>query len=170
MARRCTICDREDIDEIDRRARIEKDIANIAKEFSLSYPALYRHLAANHHIREVTSIPTSSELATSEDIYKEIEKWHTEAKDLQKIAKDVGDIKVALLGLDKALKCLELMSKIHGLIQEQNVTVNLQQNISIYQSPEWAAVGDLLARILAGHPELKSQVAVELLALARGAK
>jgi len=165
MTRTCTICEREDIDEIDRRARIEKDIANIAKEFSLSYPALYRHLAANHHIREVTSIPTSSELATSEDIYKEIEKWHTEARDLQKIAKDDGDIKVALLGLEKALRCLELMLKIHGQIQEQNINVNLQQ-VNIYQSPEWSTVGDILVRVLAPYPELKAQIAREFKALA----
>jgi hypothetical protein len=169
MTRTCTICDREDIDEIDRRARIENDIASIAKEFSLSYPALYRHISANHHIREVTAIPTSSELATSEDIYKEIEKWHTEAKDLQKTAKNEGDIKVALLGLDKALRCLELMLKIHGHIQEQNINVNLQQ-VSIYQSPEWCAVGDILVRVLAGYPELKSEIAQEFKALERGAK
>ena len=170
MPKSCTICEDPRRDEFDRRARIEDNIAKIAQDFALSYDAFYRHIKANHHIRNVTAIPTASELATSEDIYKEIENWHTEARDLQKIAKADGDIKTALLGLDKALKCLELMSKIHGHVQEQNVTVNLQQNISIYQSPEWRAVGDRLAHILAGHPELKSQVAVELLALARGSK
>jgi hypothetical protein len=156
MTRTCTICDREDIDEIDRRARIEKDIANIAKEFSLSYPALYRHISANHHIRDVTAIPTSSELATSEDIYKEIEKWHTEARDLQKIAKSDGDIKVALLGLDKALRCLELMLKIHGLIQENNINI-IQQNILI-NNPEWLQLRTVIIKALEPYQEAKAAV------------
>jgi len=164
MPKSCTICEDPRRDEFDRRARIEDNIAKIAQDFALSYDAFYRHIKSNHHIREVTAIPTASELATSEDIYKEIEKWHTEAKDLQQIAKDVGDIKVALLGLDRALKCLELMSKIRGLIQEQNVTVNLQQ-VSIYSSPEWCKVGGLLARILGPYPELRAEVARDLLIL-----
>jgi hypothetical protein len=147
-------CSHKDIAEIDRRARIEKDIAKIAKAFSLSYPALYRHISAGHHIREATSVPTTSELATSEEIYREIVEWHNEAKALQRLAKDKGDLKVALLGLDKALRCLELMSKIHGLIREQNINLNLQQ-IVIAQSPEWIALRTRLLNVLDDYPQAR---------------
>ncbi len=151
MVRACTICEHARCDEIDRRARIEKDIAKIAKEFSLSYPALYRHISANHHIREVTAIPTSAELATSEDIYKEIEKWHEEAKDLQKIAKADGDIKTALLGLDKALRCLELMAKIHGQIPTG-------PQITIINNPEWVELRTLIIGALEPYPAAREAV------------
>lgn len=161
MTRTCTICEDPKHDEIDRRCRLEKDIAKIAKEFSLSYPALYRHISANHHIREATTIPTTAELATSEDIYKEIEKWHTEARDLQKIAKDGGDIKNALLGLDKALKCLELLSKIHGLIKEQNVNVNV--SVNILESPEWIRIRSVLMGALQPYPEARQATSAALL-------
>jgi len=166
MPKTCTICEDPRRDEFDRRARIEDNIAKIAQDFALSYDAFYRHVKANHHIREVTAIPTSAELATSEDIYKEIEGWHAEAKDLQQTAKANGDIKTALLGLDKALRCLELMLKIHGKIREQSINVNLQQ-VSIYHSPEWSNVGDILARVLAPHPELRQQIAAEFIELER---
>jgi hypothetical protein len=151
MPKPCTICEHPRHDEIDRRARIEKDIAKIAKEFSLSYPALYRHISANHHIREVTTIPTSSELATSEDIYKEIEKWHSEAKDLQKTAKANGDIKTALLGLDKALRCLELMAKIHGQIPTG-------PQITIINNPEWVELRTLVIKALEPYPAAREAV------------
>jgi len=164
MVRACTICTDPQHDEIDRRIVRGDSIATIAREFAVSEDALRRHAKANHHIRAVTAIPTSAELATSEDIYKEIEKWHAEAKDLQKTAKADGDIKTALLGLEKALKCLELLARINGQIREQQVNVNLQQ-VNIYQSPEWLAVGTVLARILAPYPELRAEVARELLAL-----
>jgi len=168
MTRICTICDDPKHDEIDRRCRLEKDIAKIAKEFSLSYPALYRHISANHHIREVTTIPTTAELATSEEILKEIKEHHTEAKGLLLAAKNSGDLKTALLGIDKALKCLELMAKIQGQINEQpQLNVNLT---NIYNSPEWSKVGEALADALADYPELRRSVAGRLLTLVRGGR
>jgi hypothetical protein len=146
MPKTCTICEDPRRDEFDRRARIEDNIAKIAQDFALSYDAFYRHVKANHHIREVTAIPTSAELATSEDIYKEIERWHTEAKDLQRTAKADGDIKTALLGLEKALKCLELMLKIHGQIPEG-------PQINILVLPEWLELRSTIIQSLRPYPE-----------------
>jgi hypothetical protein len=73
------------------------------------------------------------------------------------------------MGIREARGCLELMFKAEGRIQEQSINVNLQQT-NIYTSPEWLKVGSILARVLAGYPELRSQVAGELASLARGAK
>ena len=151
MAKPCTICEDPRRDEFDRRARIEDNIAKIAQDFALSYDALYRHVKANHHIREVTAIPTSAELATSEDIYKEIEAWHTEAKDLQRTAKAGGDIKTALLGLEKALKCLELMLKIHGQISDA-------PQITIINNPEWIELRTVIIQALDPFPDAKQAV------------
>lgn len=158
MPRTCTVCNHKKVDEIDRLLRIKNDIAKIAQEFALSYDALYRHAKANHHIRDVTAIPSSSEFATSEAIYKEIENWHAEAKDLQQQAKEDGDIKTALLGLDKALKCLELLAKINGQIREQNITFNLQQN-NILLDPEWVQLRTKILYALDPYPEAKEAVA-----------
>jgi hypothetical protein len=163
MPKYCTVCEDPRRDEFDRRARIEDNIAKIAQDFALSYDSFYRHIKADHHIREVTAIPTSTELATSGDILREITEHHKEAKRLKGLAEENGDLKTALFGLDKALKCLELVAKIQGQIQTQP-QINLTQ-VSIYNAPEWLAVGDLLARILAPYPELRAEVARELLAL-----
>lgn len=151
LPKSCTICDDPRRDEFDRRARIESNIEKIAKEFSLSYSAFYRHIKANHHIREVTAIPTTSELATSEDILREITEHHREAMRLKSQAEDNGDIKTALLGLDKALKCLELVAKIQGQIQEQNINI-IQQNVLI-NNPEWIELKTLIVAALKPYPE-----------------
>jgi len=58
---------------------------------------------------------------------------------------------------------LELLGKALDRIRDQP-QINLAQ-LNIYQSPEWAEVGDILARILAGHPDLRAEVAGEFLAL-----
>jgi len=99
----------------------------------------------------VTAIPTSAELATSEDIYKEIERWHEEAKDLQKNAKANGDIKTALLGLEKALKCLELMLKIHGQISDG-------PQITIVNNPEYIEFRTAILCALDPYPEARQAV------------
>lgn len=151
MPKTCTICEDPRRDEFDRRARIEDNIAKIAQDFALSYDAFYRHVKGNHHIREVTAIPTTAELATSEDIYNEIEKWHTEAKDLQSTAKRSGDIKTALLGLEKALKCLELMLKIHGQIHDG-------PQITIINNPQWIELRTLIISALEPYPQAREAV------------
>ncbi len=104
-----------------------------------------------------------------DDTYSEVLKLKDQAISILAEAQGAGDLKTALMGIREARGCLELMFKAEGRIQEQSINVNLQQ-VSIYASPEWAAVGDILARALAGYPELKSRVAGELLALARGTK
>ena len=82
-------------------------------------------------------------------------------------AKNSGDLKTALLGIDKALRCLELMAKIQGQIKEQP-QINLELNI--YQSRQWEAVGEALATILGPYPELRREVSGRLLELARGGR
>ncbi|MFZ3145378.1 hypothetical protein [Methanothrix sp.] len=94
----------------------------------------------------MTAIPTSAELATSEDIYKEIEGWHAEAKDLQQTAKANGDIKTALLGLEKALKCLELMLKIHGQISDA-------PQVNILVNPQWIELKAVIVAALRPYPD-----------------
>jgi hypothetical protein len=42
--------------------------------------------------------------------------------------------------------------------------------LNIYQSPEWSAVGDILARILTPYPDLRQQVAAEFIALESSGK
>jgi hypothetical protein len=57
---------------------------------------------------------------------------------------------------------LELLGKALDRIKDAP-QINVQ--VSIYQSPEWLVVGSLLARILAPYPEIRIEVAKELLAL-----
>jgi hypothetical protein len=79
-----------------------------------------------------------------------------------------GDPKSWAMISREARGYLELLGRALDRIRDQP-QINLTQ-VSIYQSPEWSAMGDLLARILAPYPELRTEVARELLALERGAQ
>lgn len=74
-----------------------------------------------------------------------------------------GDPKSWAMISKEARGYLELLGKALDRIRDQP-QINLTQ-VSIYSSPEWLAVGSLLGRILVGYPELRAQVAQELLAL-----
>jgi hypothetical protein len=104
-----------------------------------------------------------------DDTYAEVRKLKTQAVSILAEAQEAGDLKTALLGIREARGCLELMFKAEGRIKEQSINVNLQQ-VNVYDSPEWSKVGDILACRLAGYPELRSQIAGELLSLGRGNK
>jgi hypothetical protein len=63
---------------------------------------------------------------------------------------------------------LELLGKALDRIRDQPQITLQHQSISIYASPEWDRVGDILSRILAPYPDLRREVAAEFLALERG--
>jgi alcohol dehydrogenase class IV len=76
-------------------------------------------------------------------------------------AKKSGDLKTALVGIDKALKCLELMAKIQGQIKEQSINVNV--SVNVLQSPEWILVRSVLMDALQPYAEARKAVSGALL-------
>jgi len=76
------------------------------------------------------------------------------------------DLKVALQAIRELKDLVRLWAELEGKLQSQP-QINLQQ-VNIYTSPEWDAVGLLLARILEDHPDLRAEVAEGLIALQEG--
>ncbi len=76
-----------------------------------------------------------------------------------------GDPKSWAMISREARGYLELLGRSLDRIKDQP-QINLQQ-VNIYSSPEWEAVGEALALILAPYPELRREVAGRLLELSR---
>lgn len=85
------------------------------------------------------------------------------ALDALELQDPAGDPKSWAMISREARGYLELLGKALDRIKDQP-QVNLTQ-VNIYQSSEWLAVGSILARILAPYPELRAEVAKELLDL-----
>jgi hypothetical protein len=64
---------------------------------------------------------------------------------LRQRAEEEGDLRMALLGCDKALKALELQAKVEQLIQT-TPTFNLELN------PEWLELKAVIIGALSEHP------------------
>jgi hypothetical protein len=136
-----------------------------AKLVGCSDKSISRHLA---HIPQILVNSANAEVVSSADnLFEQIGYYETEARRYKELAEAEGDLELALKAIDRALKCVDIYARVRGLIQEQQINVSLQQSINIYESPEWLAVGDLLARILGPYPDLRQRVAAEFLALER---
>jgi hypothetical protein len=155
----------------EKNPEIVRDFPEI-KDDDLDY---YRDHKLPEKLSKSTELKTlANEIATADvhkgDTYLQLvialQKKSLDALELQDPA---GDPKSWAMISREARGYLELLGKGLDRIRDApQINVNLQQ-VSIYQSPEWSKVGDILVRVLAEYPELKSQVAGELAALARGA-
>jgi len=169
MGRQCTVCSHKDVEEINSLLLSGEAYRTIADRFGLSKTALIRHkeghiselLAKSKEIRDTISADTLT--GQIEDIREKI-------KSLLQQAIDADNLRDAHNFVGDTLRQIELEAKLLGQIQEQSINVNLQQQqVSIYQSPEWSAVGAILARILTPYPDVRMEVARQLKALQDGA-
>jgi hypothetical protein len=92
------------------------------------------------------------------------------ALDALELQDPAGDPKSWAMISKEARGYLELLGKALDRIRGAPQITLQQQEVNIYQSPEWSAVGDILVRILAPYPDLRQQVAAEFIALERSGK
>lgn len=169
MGRTCTVCVHKDLDEINRLLLCSDSYRAIARRFNLSKDALARHKES--HISELLAKSKEIQNTINADtLTGQIEEIREKIKSLLQQAIDADNLRDAHNFVGDTLRQIELEAKLLGQIQEQSVNVNLQQqHVNIYQSPEWSAVGGILARILAPYPDVRVEVARELKALQDGA-
>ena len=166
MPRTCTVCAHKDVEEINKRLVSGESYRSIAKRFETSESAVYRHKES--HIPELLSKSKDiKEAASADKLLAQLEDAREKTLRLLDLAVEAADTKTYGAPsnyLAELRQQIKLWAELEGRIREQQVTVSLQQ-VNIYQSPEWLAVGSMLARILGPYPELRAQVAQELLAL-----
>jgi polyhydroxyalkanoate synthesis regulator phasin len=167
MGRACTVCGHKDLDEINRQLLCSDSYRDIARQFNLSKDALARHKES--HISELLSKSKDiEETLKADSLTQQIGDIREKIKSLLQQAIDADNLRDAHNFVGDTLRQIELEAKLLGQIQEQSINVNLQ-HVSVYQSPEWGAMGLILARILAPYPDVREEVARELKALQESA-
>jgi len=172
MGRRSKIESHSRKDEIVKRLASGEEYSGIARDFpELTWDDLDYY--AKNKLPEILSKSKDLKLLADEIEQADIHKGDTYLQlviGLQKKALDALDLQDA--GSDpkawatisrEARGYLEILGKALDRIRDQP-QINLTQ-VNIYNSPEWLAVGALLARVLEPYPELRAEVARELFAL-----
>ena len=168
MARRCTVCDHRQREEIDRQLVCGESYRDIARQFGLSKDAVSRH-KESHIPDALVEAQDAGEVAQGDTLLAQVKALQSEAQDILGEARAAGDLKTALIGIGKAKECLELLFKVEGRLQDQQ-SVTVSVNMDIYHSPEWVRVGRMLAEVLRDYPDLRAEVAARLGDMAEAAE
>jgi hypothetical protein len=166
----CSICKHPRVEEINSKIASQEKLADISREFAVSEDALSRH-KDKCIIIALSATPNTKDVINGDNLLKQLQAAREETLKLLDMAIEAGNTKTygsPSNYLAELRQQIKLWAELDGRLASQP-QINLHQ-INIYESPEWDAVGNMLYRVLAEYPDLKSQVARELLALARGAK
>jgi len=151
MPRRCTVCAHE------ARAAIDAALVSGATPYDLhstyidlSREALQRH-KADHLPEKLLKAKEAEEIADADNLTAELKRVIADVHRLRARAEEEGDLRTALLGVDKALRAFELQAKLAQLIDERP-----QINLNI--SPEWLELRAVIVGALEAHPEAQQSV------------
>ena len=122
----------------------------IADHNGLTHQSVIRH-RDNHLPTTLLKAKEAEEIADADNLTAELRRVIADVHRLRARAEAEGDLRTALLGVDKALKAFELQAKLAQLIDERP-----QINLNI--SPEWLELRAVIVTALDAHPEAQQSV------------
>jgi hypothetical protein len=163
---RCKCCNLKGHEEYDRALLTgELNDTDYSKIANCSSKSVARH--RNHIAKEIALSSEAELIINADSLLDQLTKARQKTLDLLDMAVEAADTRVygaPSQYLGEIRQQIKLMGELQGKLPSQPLT-----QVNIYGSKEWDKVGDILARALAGYPELRTTIAGELLALAKGA-
>ena len=132
MPRRCTVCDHPERHGIDEALVTGAPYRSVAKRFSLSGSAVYRH-KTEHLPAHLLKAREVEEAARADDLLEQVRNLQTHALDILERAEKAGDLRTALAAISQARGNLELLGKPAGELDDRPV-------INVFVSTEWATI------------------------------
>ena len=154
MPRKCTVCEHEKVEEINRLLLEGVSLRNIAKQYSVSAASLHRH-KDGHLPAKLVKAQEAREIAKADTLLDQVAGLRDKALSILDKAEQAGDLRTALQGVREAKGCLELLAKLQGELQEQT-TVNILIN------PQWITLRTAILQALEPYPEARLAVAQAL--------
>ena len=152
MPRRCTICDDPRRAEIDAALVSSEVYRAIAKRFSVSESAMYRHRAA-HLPQAMVKASQAQEAVQADSLLDQVRSLQERTMTILDTAEDTGNLRVALQAIREARGTVELLARLMGELNSE-VTVNV--------ASEWPMLRSTILEALAPHPEAKEAVVAAL--------
>jgi len=149
MPRVCTACNHPSKVEIDRMLVEGEPYRSIAKQFSLSDAAVYRH--KSHLNGTLLKAKEAKEIAQADNLLEQVRNLQTRALNILSKTEEAEDWRAATGAIREARGCLELLGKLAGELQEG-------QTINVIVSPQWVELRTTIIKALEPHPESKFTV------------
>ena len=151
MPRKCTVCEHEKVEEINRLLLEGVSLRNIAKQYFVSAASLHRH-KDGHLPAKLVKAQEAREIAKADTLLDQVAGLRDKALSILAKAEQAGDLRTALQGVREAKGCLELLARLQGELQERT-TVNILVN------PQWITLRTVILKALDGYPEARQAVA-----------
>ena len=154
MARRCTVCDHPDVNEVN--TAILEGIPNrtIAAQFGLKTSSVFRH-KCKHLPKALVQAKKAREAAAADSLLTSVYNLQTRAERILIKAEKGGDHRIALSAIRELRSTVELLAKLAGELQD-GTTVN------VLVSPEYTELRSTLLNALAPYPDARIAVAEAL--------
>jgi hypothetical protein len=154
MPRKCTVCEHEKVEEINRLLLEGVSLRNIAKQYFVSVASLHRH-KKDHLPAKLVKAQEAREIAKADSLLDQVTELRDKALSILDKAEQAGDLRTALQGVREAKGCLELLARLQGELQEQ-ATVNVLIN------PQWLSLRTVILQTLEPYPEARLRLAEAL--------
>ena len=163
MPRRCTICESDRLNEIDRMLVEGKtSFRRIASISDVSEASVRRHAAK--HLPEALAVAVDAErVANGDDLLNQVRDLQRRAVAILERAEEDGDHRVALGAIREARGCLELLGRLAGELQDR-------QSVNVLINPQWVEIRGAILRALEPHGEARKAVAQALETVADGGR
>jgi hypothetical protein len=153
MPRTCTICAHPERAAIDK-ALVENDsLRAVAKCFGRSTAAMFRH-KTDHLPAALVKAQDAHAVAQADDLLAQVRDLQRRSLDILKKAEDAGDLRVALAAIGQARGNLELLARLLGELQDQQVAVQV-----LVTSPDWLRLRAAIMAALEPYPAACQAVA-----------
>jgi len=153
MPRKCTICEHEQVEEINKEIVKGIPLRDIANQFNVNHSTIYRH--KDHIPQQLTKAKEAQDIAQADNLLFQVEQLNEKAWELLSKAENSGQLKTALQGIREAKGCLELLAKLQGELQQEG-TVN------ITLAPEWMELRQIILQELEPYPEARFKLAEKI--------
>ena len=149
MPRVCTVCNHPNKVEIDKILVEGKPYRSIAKQFSLSDAAVYRH--KSHLNGTLIKAHEAQEITHADNLMQQISDLQARALNILSKTEEAQDWRAATGAIREARGCLELLGKLAGEFKAE-------QTINVILNPQWIELRTSIIQTLEAHPEAKLAV------------
>jgi len=149
MPRVCTVCNHPKREKIDKYLVEGEPYRSIAKQFSLSDAAVYRH--KSHLNGTLIKAHEAQKITHAGNLMEQITNLQSRALNILSKTEEAEDWRAATGAIREARGCLELLGKLAGELKEG-------QTVNVIVSPQWVELRTTIIKALEPHPEAKFTV------------
>lgn len=155
MPRNCSICAREDVEQINRDICAGVPFERLHEKYSASVGALHRHKT---HLMSQIMAAQPVDISDPSSVMRRVQELEQRADGLYKAAVKKGD----LLNTGRALKELREITALYARLTGE---LNTQQQVihqHLHVTPEWAVLRSTMLQALAPYPEARAALITAL--------